>query len=467
MRILGGLLLLVTALINLLAGLTYAVGGALTAGITASVGQIGQGLADQYGIPLDGNALGGLDAATDAGFAISGGLFGLGVFLLASVLVLLVGAVFVFKRTKPKVVYAAGGMAIAGEVAGILIGTFGISNVIGLLAGLLAILAARGFAGGPVSAAKDSPKKAKSAEKPAVKVSNDEASFGIADAALAGVVLLGLALMGWAGLLYFERGSGSPMDATAATRMPTTTPAPPATTPVASAPQPIAQASPESSASGSIRGASFTVERVEIENGVLKLIQGQDFFGDASFEIFLFVENNALPEGRTFTANGESGGPAPHIYVGFKPAGKDMPEKEVFMSDYTMNLAFGQRDGITLPGTIRLQVPDEAGSHVEGSFVAKINGWAELLSPEEYTPDLTENSFDILKYLARAHLHEINSGRSVEVLGYSDTSFGTHGNNGGSGSLSAEFRVDDGTLEKVSFEFERDENGWRVSETES
>ena len=75
------------------------------------------------------------------------GLMAFGVFLLVSVGILIAGAVFLFQDKKPQFIMVAGIMAIVAEVIGILITTFGVTNIIGLVGGLLAIIAAKSMSG--------------------------------------------------------------------------------------------------------------------------------------------------------------------------------------------------------------------------------------------------------------------------------------------------------------------------------
>src|SRR5438045_2687720 len=49
---------------------------------------------------------------------------------------------------------------------------------------------------------------------------------------------------------------------------------------------------PQKTAVGSLHGESFTVERAELQNGVLSLRQGREFFADLEFKLFLFTDRN-------------------------------------------------------------------------------------------------------------------------------------------------------------------------------
>ncbi|MDX1433756.1 MAG: hypothetical protein R3286_15040 [Gammaproteobacteria bacterium] len=490
MRVLAVLLLLITAFMNLFAGLGYVAGGALLGGVvstlTDTVGGMGQDLAAQAGIEITPGMLDELGKARDDGLAASGLILGYGAFLLVSVIVLLAGTMCLLRRTREKVIYTAGAFAILGEVGSLYLASFaiGIGNAIGLLAGLLALLAARGLTGGPVKVKGQVKGQAKSnAPTPAVRIDGERPAFGFVDALLVGVVGVGVLLLAGSGYLYYERelaGSMPMSNAVAATpaAMPATTPRPvPKPKPkVASddatpAPAPAAHTAARTdgataSAGGSIRGTAFKVDRAEYENGVLTLRQGDEFFADASFQIFLFDQDDGLPEERRYLVDETTTGLPPHVHIGLKPEGKDAPETETHTSGYTMELSFGERDGITIPGRIRLDVPgDGPGSHVEGSFVAHIGGWVEILAPEDYVPDPSSDDFDTLKYIARAHLLETNAGRSVDVLSFRDTSYGTFGEHGGSGTVTLEFALDGGAKQSLEFKLEKNAQGWHVTET--
>lgn len=127
MRVAAGVLLIIAAVFNLFAGLAYLGGGGLAAGV---------GSMDEFGGEATGLVAGGAM------------LMAVGVFLLVSVGILIAGAVFLFQQKKPGFALAAGVMAIAAEVFGILLSSFGIMNILGLVAGVLAIIAAKSYTEG-------------------------------------------------------------------------------------------------------------------------------------------------------------------------------------------------------------------------------------------------------------------------------------------------------------------------------
>jgi len=145
MRTAAGVILIIAAVFNLVAGLTYLGGGALTQGLSqASV------IAErEAGDNMDADAKAAMNKMQNEVGNTGMGLMAFGVFLLVSVGILIAGAVFLFQNKKAQFILIAGGMAILAEVIGIFISSFGLTNLLGLIGGILAILAAKTMGTGP------------------------------------------------------------------------------------------------------------------------------------------------------------------------------------------------------------------------------------------------------------------------------------------------------------------------------
>ncbi len=145
MRIAAGVLLIIAAVINLFASLGYLGGGAATTGLS----NIGDTVIQSSMMESDSGftAQETAQASEMAGDIRGAGgvLMAMGVFLLVSVGVLIAGAVFLFQSKQAKFALAAGVMAIVAELFGIGLTSFGIMNLIGLVAGVLAVIAARSY----------------------------------------------------------------------------------------------------------------------------------------------------------------------------------------------------------------------------------------------------------------------------------------------------------------------------------
>ncbi|WP_154222934.1 hypothetical protein [Marinicella rhabdoformis] len=143
MKVAAGVILIIAALFNLFAGLAYLGGGAATSGLS---GAVNSEYVQQNEMTSEQRAE--LDRVTKEVGSSGMGFMAFGVYLLVSVGILIAGAVFLFTNKKPQFIMIAGGMAILGEVIGILITAFGITNIVGIVGGVLAIICAKSMGGG-------------------------------------------------------------------------------------------------------------------------------------------------------------------------------------------------------------------------------------------------------------------------------------------------------------------------------
>lgn len=126
---------------------------------------------------------------------------------------------------------------------------------------------------------------------------------------------------------------------------------------------------PKSPASGKINGVPFKVENAELNDGILTLRQGKDFFADRKFMIFLFGNKNQSFENTSYLSPSNNGA---HVHVSYKTPGKDCPQTDMYFSnEYGMKLQFGKAQANKmLPGYIVLRMADKGGSCVQGYFYA-------------------------------------------------------------------------------------------------
>lgn len=131
---------------------------------------------------------------------------------------------------------------------------------------------------------------------------------------------------------------------------------------------------PKKIAGGKIHGHDFVVEDAKLENGILTLRQGKDFFPDYGVMIFLFLKEGEEIEQRVFNVSSDQRSGSPHIHMKWRPEGKDIPKTQMFMKDYAMRLQFGIKEEGNLPGKIYLSLPDEMKSFIVGDFTAAVEG---------------------------------------------------------------------------------------------
>lgn len=129
---------------------------------------------------------------------------------------------------------------------------------------------------------------------------------------------------------------------------------------------------PVTTASGKIHGEAFRVETAKVENNILTLRQGKDFFPDRALTIFMFLKKGEALEGRTFHISTDHGFGAPHIHMKWRDGDKKAPETKIFMKEYAMRLQFKEKENGALPGNIFLSLPDASKSFVAGTFLAEL-----------------------------------------------------------------------------------------------
>jgi tetratricopeptide (TPR) repeat protein len=129
---------------------------------------------------------------------------------------------------------------------------------------------------------------------------------------------------------------------------------------------------PVTTASGKIHGEGFRVETAKVENNILTLRQGKDFFPDRALTIFMFLKKGEALEGRTFNISTNHGFGAPHIHMKWRDGDKKAPETKIFMKEYAMRLQFKEKENGALPGNIFLSLPDGSKSFVAGTFLAEL-----------------------------------------------------------------------------------------------
>lgn len=226
---------------------------------------------------------------------------------------------------------------------------------------------------------------------------------------------------------------------------------------------------PDVPAGGQVRGQEFAVEIAEIENGILHLKQGKKFFADREFVVFLFTkEKGSIPENRTWEFEAERKYDRPHIHVGYKKSGEDMPSHDMFMSGYSMKLELGKESGKKIPGKIWLCVEAEKEkgeadgaerkSWVAGTFTATVKGF--ILRNGE--PDRTEDALDLLPWLMEERLKKENPGKAVAVTQSAGGMMST-GEKTGIGSVDVEWTLGGAKQGWLKGRFEKKNGEWAVS----
>ena len=129
---------------------------------------------------------------------------------------------------------------------------------------------------------------------------------------------------------------------------------------------------PESGLKGMIHGEEFTADKVKLENGILTIRDGKDFFPEHAVMIFLFLKKGETVEGKSFDVKRITGFGVPHIHIKWMPDSGKVPNTDMFTKDYSMHLEFKTIKNGKIPGKIYLCMPDKLKSYAAGSFTATV-----------------------------------------------------------------------------------------------
>ncbi|NIR42446.1 MAG: hypothetical protein GWN99_00960 [Gemmatimonadetes bacterium] len=183
---------------------------------------------------------------------------------------------------------------------------------------------------------------------------------------------------------------------------------------VSSAPEVPAQPT-----SGTIHGQPFAYEDASIDEGILKLRQGEDFFADLEVTLFLWLDDKTqVPEGRTWDIDCQDGwtSEVPHLHIAWREDGQSMPEHDNIMCDYSLFLEFGEETADKkLPGTLLLKAPT-LDTELAGRFEATIEGFRIV----DGQVDLSQDDMEVAQYLAEEWL----SGQHGSAIEIEDRSLG-------------------------------------------
>ncbi|GMQ91067.1 MAG: hypothetical protein BMS9Abin11_0372 [Gammaproteobacteria bacterium] len=215
---------------------------------------------------------------------------------------------------------------------------------------------------------------------------------------------------------------------------------------------------------GKLSDQKFTMQQATIENGILTLRQGKDFFPDRSVTIFLFTEKWEIPFNKTYTvkSGGVSIGTIPHVHLKYKVKGKNIPGTEIFVRDYTMTLVFSGEKNNRIIGKIYLKLPSKKHSEIAGTFRAEIKGFR---LKADGTPDLARDNFENLRYLALLGVMKQDPNQDIKDIKYYDVRYDSSSSRNPkktlTGSLDIEYKVGESAVQGKRYQFVK-QGEWRL-----
>jgi hypothetical protein len=131
---------------------------------------------------------------------------------------------------------------------------------------------------------------------------------------------------------------------------------------------------PATAVTGRIHGQPFKLEKVSLEAGFLKFMEGTDFFADREMDVVIFESDPHKLSGRSFVVPKQEFGNNPHIYMRWKESEPSGANQKSYTDKYALRLEFGELAGGKLPGKIYLCTPDQAKSFIRGTFELPVKG---------------------------------------------------------------------------------------------
>jgi predicted RNA-binding Zn-ribbon protein involved in translation (DUF1610 family) len=126
---------------------------------------------------------------------------------------------------------------------------------------------------------------------------------------------------------------------------------------------------PETAARGEAHGGDFECDRSVLQGGVLHLRQGTVWPPDLGFSVYLPEKRNEALGNKSISVSVSDVG-VPRVTLRWKE--NQEPRTESFKGNYAMKLEFGGIVSNRISGRIYLCLPDEAKSHVAGTFNAEL-----------------------------------------------------------------------------------------------
>ncbi|PPI83067.1 hypothetical protein KEHDKFFH_16665 [Marinobacter maroccanus] len=205
---------------------------------------------------------------------------------------------------------------------------------------------------------------------------------------------------------------------------------------------------------GMVRNVEFTMDQALFQGGTLEIRKGSDFFADLSVEIVLFDDD---PAGKAFRFPSDEPNLSPHLRLSRKVEGQGVPDTQTLMSDYHLDLFFGEAESLGIPFAMKLDVAQHQ-TQLFGTGFATF-GDIKVIDGEL---DTRYQSLDTLTLLAERYAEQKDAFANVE------NTFGTTLYTNGNASPATAFvglEVSDreGKLALMKLQFRMEQSGWVVA----
>ncbi|MEM7359386.1 MAG: hypothetical protein AAF431_09825 [Pseudomonadota bacterium] len=207
--------------------------------------------------------------------------------------------------------------------------------------------------------------------------------------------------------------------------------------------------------SGTILNTPFSVDQAVLNDDVLVIKQGEDFFPDVEVTLYLF-EEGSVAEKNFETATMDLLG-RPHVWLAAKQNDDQLPNKVPVMTGYDLALSFGKQEELGIPFKIKL-ISSEHETDIEGHGFATFDD----IQVRNKKVDPQADTMDTLEHLARDYLLQESPDLKLgKTFGSSIYHFG--GSYPKSGHVGFEIHNNVDGVSTVRIQLAKDEAGWKVS----
>ena len=165
---------------------------------------------------------------------------------------------------------------------------------------------------------------------------------------------------------------------------------------------------PHTKLGGILLGRAFVPDKASINDGILEIRQGGEFFAD--LKIVIFTNLKPPYSGRTLKVTTATGAATPQIHLGIRrDKSKSVPDTEIVMKDYYMYLAFGQEKDYKLPVKLILKTTANEKINISGRLTIATSG----LQANEGVVNTQHDSLDTISFVGQAYLKQRNVDRKI------------------------------------------------------
>lgn len=205
---------------------------------------------------------------------------------------------------------------------------------------------------------------------------------------------------------------------------------------------------------GSIHGAPFVYDRVQIIDDVISIQQGDGLIPDREVRILMDLGIEGVTARETWYVQPADEQP-PEVHLSWRESAQSHPETRVINAGYRLELQLARIGKDQFKGFLQLLLPDEHNSFLSGEFVANTNRLRYI----DGKVDVTFDHDDTLEFVAERYLETQFPEGAMKSVRFQDTGLKI---GAGEGGTTAIVELSNGQVEQRDMLLDRSEVGWSV-----